>query len=223
MRNKNTIKINFIRHGKTELNERHCYIGVTDAALSANGITEIREKKTKGIYPESQLVFVSPMKRCEETASVIYPYLEQVKIDEFREMDFGSFEGKCYEELKGNLYYRKWIDESRGASPEELIENYGNLSDACENNIILPEGKALFTERVVRGFDKVLKCTVGYNEVSVVVHGGTIMSLLSAYLTDDYYRFMVSCGEGVETSVTYIEDNGNIEISHFSINNWIRA
>ena len=37
-------------------------------------------------------------------------------LPEFTEIDFGEFEGKNYEELKGNDAYQKWID-SGGALP----------------------------------------------------------------------------------------------------------
>ena len=68
MRNENTIKINIIRHGKTLLNEKRCYIGVTDEPLSENGRLEIIQKKEKGIYEDTKVVFVSPMIRAKETA-----------------------------------------------------------------------------------------------------------------------------------------------------------
>ena len=223
MWNKNEVKVNFIRHGKTLLNERHCYIGVTDDSLSEAGMSEILEKKMSGIYPEAERIFVSPMKRCVETATLIYDAKAQVKIDEFREMDFGSFEGKCYDELKDNLYYRKWIDESRGETDKEILSQYSGLSDPEKVGIVLPEKQVDFSRRVIVGFEKALLLSKDAKSLSTVVHGGTIMAILSTYLNDNYYKFMVSPGEGLEASIEYSYDNGNIKISHFSINNWIRA
>ncbi len=54
----------------------------------------LERRKAAGEYPEADLVFVSPMRRCLETAEVLYPGQEPVVIEEFRECDFGLFEGK---------------------------------------------------------------------------------------------------------------------------------
>jgi len=225
MRHRHKVEINFIRHGKTELNEKHCYAGITDSPLSKNGRLGIIEKKNASIYTDSELVFVSPLKRCIETTSIIYPNEKQIVIDDFKEMDFGSFEGKCYEELKNNKYYRKWIDSSRGASVEELKEIYGDdCSDEFSNiDTVLPEDRDEFIKRVLRGFDKTLIKSKGKDKISIVAHGGTIMAIASTYEKSDYYKYMVSCGDGIETEVIYTEENGNIEVSHFSVIDWIRA
>lgn len=222
MRNTNEIKINFIRHGKTELNEKHCYIGVTDSCLSENGKKEIIDKINNSIYPNTDIVFTSPMKRCVETAGLIFTGKKIIVIDEFREMDFGSFEGKCYDELKNNQYYRRWIDESRGASREEIEEAYGHLNDESRD-VILPEDRESFSKRNILGLKKLILNSMDKNTVSVVAHGGTIMAIVSEFSKEDYYKFMVSCAEGIETTVTYINENGNIEISRISVNNWIRS
>lgn len=223
MRIENKIKINIIRHGKTELNEKHCYIGITNAPLSQNGKDEIIAKNKLRIYPSCELLFVSPMRRVKETASIIYPDKEQIEIEEFREMDFGSFEGKNYNELKDNNYYRKWIDESRGISVDELKSKYGEIS--CEtDDVILPEKMSDFTERVLSGIKKVIKSSNNIKEVSIVAHGGTIMALSSMVDNSDFYKYMVSCGEGIETELAYTyKEDGSIEISRFSIHNRIHS
>ena len=59
-----------IRHGKTQGNLEHRYIGSqTDESLCPQGISELKEMH----YPPVQRVFVSPMKRCLETAALLYP------------------------------------------------------------------------------------------------------------------------------------------------------
>ena len=226
MRDKNEIKINIIRHGKTALNEKHCYIGITDEPLSENGRLEIIQKKEKGIYEDTKVVFVSPMIRAKETANIIFPSSIMLEIPEFREMDFADFEGKNYEQLKDNLHYRRWIDESRGIGTAELKELYGDLS----LDVSLPESKEAFTNRVKEGFLKVIgiidKMMLEGNirktdSISIVAHGGTLMAIVNAFSNEDFYQKMVSCGDGIETKVVYNNDNGNIKISRFSSNNRI--
>ena len=63
------MKIIFIRHGQTKGNEEKRYIGRTDESLSQKGIEEIKNR----LYPDADTVWVSPMKRCVETAKIIYP------------------------------------------------------------------------------------------------------------------------------------------------------
>ena len=221
MRLENEIKINIFRHGKTLLNERHCYVGVTDEGLSKNGETEVLEKKEKYDYKNPDTVFISPMKRCINTAEILFPNAEKIVIDELREMDFGSFEGKCYEELKDNIHYRKWIDQSRGMSPKEIEEIYGNRLIQDER-IILPESKEDFSNRVINGIKIIINKSIANNSVTIVAHGGTIMALAGMDKESDYYKYMVGCAEGIEARVLYtVDENGSIEISRVSVVNRI--
>lgn len=214
----NKIKVHIIRHGKTLLNERHCYIGVTDDPLSETGTKEIEDKVKAGIYKDVDKVFSSPMKRAMQTAKIIFKEKAVIAISEFRETDFGSFEGKNYSELKNNLYYRKWIDEAYGSLDKENKGLYENLPNPISNNIILPENNRDVIARVKSGFLKVLEQSEGVEEVAIVAHGGTISALCSSFLDGDFYKYMTACGDGISIDVTYgINDNGTVEISCFSI------
>ena len=100
------IKLWLIRHGKTEGNKLSRYIGTTDEPLCQEG-TEFLHKMD---YPKVQAVYVSPLKRCVQTAEILFPGAEQVVCEQMRECDFGLFEGKNYQELTGNPKYQSWID-----------------------------------------------------------------------------------------------------------------
>lgn len=69
------IKIAMIRHGKTYGNTLGRYIGVTDEPLCEEGKKELEQRTMDTV----ELLFVSPLKRCLETADVLYPYAKQVK------------------------------------------------------------------------------------------------------------------------------------------------
>lgn len=211
------VKVNIIRHGKTSFNERHCYIGITDADLSENGILEIKEKALKAIYPSCEAIFVSPMKRAIQTTEIIFPNKEYKVIQQLKEMDFGSFEGKNYDELKDNLFYRKWIDESRGVEGKEMMEKYENLGNPLDYGVILPESMDKYYDRVLSGFSSILKESKLLSEISIVAHGGTIMAIASALTKEDYYSFMLGCGDGVKAEAAFSEEDGIIKISRFSI------
>ena len=117
------MEVIFIRHLPTPGNEKKQYIGRTDEALSHRAVTSFRKKRemylknlkeTDGesisFYPPAEMIVASPMKRCVQTAELIYPGQKIVTEPELRECDFGRFEGKTYEELKGDPAYIAWLE-----------------------------------------------------------------------------------------------------------------
>lgn len=182
-RTENKIGLVLVRHGAVEGNTEHRYIGRTDVALSREGRRQLQREK--GAYPSAQYLFSSPMRRCVETAEILYPAQRIIQIPEWMEIDFGRFEGKNYQELQSDKEYQAWID-SGGTLP-------------------FPEGESRegFTVRCGLGFDRLCsflqeqKCLEKQGCLSVaVVHGGTIMALLSSFCGGDYFSYQVKNGEG---------------------------
>ena len=87
MRNRTEIKVtlSLLRHGATPANREHRYLGKTDEALSEEGRAELLLKKKE--IP-AELLLVSPMLRCRQTAEILFPGRAQVQIPEWTEMDF---------------------------------------------------------------------------------------------------------------------------------------
>ncbi|WP_281085948.1 histidine phosphatase family protein [Eubacterium ruminantium] len=180
------INIYLIRHGKTKENEEKRYVGITDTPLSDTGREKIAKNKENGIYPaDPDIIFVSPMKRCMETAEIIYPGREKVYVYDFKEINFGLFEGKNYQELNGDKRYQEWID-SNGKAP-------------------FPEGESLegFSERIMKGFEFLKDyCRDFYTNsqdsderiVAVVAHGGTVMAIKSSVEGGEYFDHMIDNG-----------------------------
>ena len=181
------VKITWIRHGMTRANEEHRYLGKTDEPLSEKGIRFLQEKKKKSFFNAPEFLYASPMKRCVQTAEILFRR-KPVLIPEWKEMDFGQFEGKNYEELKDNPDYQKWID-SNGTLP-------------------FPNGESQesFRKRSTTGFKRCIEQCLKeeINEVAFVVHGGTIMSVLSSLATKekDYFCWQVKNAEGFLVEVT---------------------
>ena len=76
------MKCVLIRHGKTAGNLAGRYIGCrTDEPLCPEGIAQLRE----GRYPAVERVFASPLRRCRETARLLYPAMEMEIVEDFRE------------------------------------------------------------------------------------------------------------------------------------------
>lgn len=96
-----------IRHGETAGNQKQRYIGRrTDEPL----LPQSQEVLKQLDYGEPQAVYASPMLRCTQTASILFPGKPLNIIDELAECDFGEFENKNYLELDGNANYQAWID-----------------------------------------------------------------------------------------------------------------
>ncbi|MDE5582727.1 MAG: histidine phosphatase family protein [Ruminococcus sp.] len=168
--------VNFIRHGKTLGNIQKKYIGKTDEELCEEGIKCLKNMK----YPPCDVIFSSPLKRCLQTAEIIYPHKKIIVSENFRECDFGDFEGKNYAELSKNPYYQKWID------------SMGKMT--------FPNGEnpLYFKERCVSEFLNSVKKAEKNSTFSFVVHGGTIMAIMEKFCVPEknYYDWQVKNGHG---------------------------
>ena len=167
-----------IRHGKTEGNKLARYIGTTDEPLCQEG-TDFLKKMD---YPEVQDIYVSPLKRCVQTAEILFPGKPVHIIEELAECDFGEFENKNYKELEGNAKYQAWID-SNGTLP-------------------FPGGESRegFKYRSLTGFQKAVTQCIRKNvdTAALVIHGGTIMNIMEEYADRHrpFYEWHVKNGGG---------------------------
>ena len=107
------MEVYFIRHGGTKGNTQHRYVGRTDEEILPEAWTELEKTgKTLGLM---DYIFVSPYVRCIQSAEALFGKSQELQgktevIENFREMDFGAFEYKNYQELNGNPDYQRFID-----------------------------------------------------------------------------------------------------------------
>lgn len=176
-----------IRHLKTPGNEKRQYIGSTDEELSEQEVLNFKQKYKIDSYPQVEQVIVSPMKRCIQTAELIYPEVQIQQESLLKECDFGIFEGKTYEELKDRAEYQAWLDSG--------------------GTIAFPEGEEQkeFRSRCVRGMLRQVDrlCKENVESAAFVVHGGTIMAALEQLAEDqkDFYHWQVENGGGYSMHV----------------------
>ena len=185
------MRVVFIRHLCTPGNEKRQYIGRTDEVLSEQAVEEFRqrqEKSTGGLYPSAQYIVASPLKRCIQTAGLIYPGMEIVTEPMLRECDFGEYERKTYEELKNEPEYIRWM-ESGGMTAFPGGEEQTSFRRRC-------------VDGVKRWIARLLED--GADSAAVVVHGGTIMAVLSELAEDkhEFYHWQVENGGGYVAEVT---------------------
>lgn len=191
MWNQPEIKINLtlIRHGKTPSNKEHRYLGVTEEALSEDGRKQLEILAEKDILRKPWLLFISPMLRCQESAGILFPGKKAYPIEEWREMNFGAYEGKNYEDLKNDSYYQKWID-SNGTLPFPEGESQQEYIKRCHRGLLTAT--------------KIIQKEIAENQmtesqprnITAVVHGGTIMALLHILAGGNYFDYQVKNGGG---------------------------
>lgn len=164
----------FIRHGETSENKGGIY-GSPDTSLSKRGKEQIHRasKLLKDI--SFDVVYISPLKRTIETSNILG--LEGILEPRVKEINFGIFEGKTYEEIKRDF-------------PEE--------TDAWTNDHInyrIPKGESLMDlyKRTSNFLEEVVEED---RDVIVVTHEGVIKCALCWVFdnVEHFFRFKVDNG-----------------------------
>ncbi|MBR1752221.1 MAG: histidine phosphatase family protein [Ruminococcus sp.] len=181
-------RLELIRHGITSANLEGRYIGTTDTPLCEEGTMELYKKLDEYEYPYIQRVYCSPLKRCRQTAAILYPNAPIMEIGELREMDFGKFENMKADELLDNADYKKFMQGGMDTPP--------------------PDGEPMSSviERCYTALAKILANMMneGLTNCAVVTHGGIIMNMLSCFGMPKIPPAELSCdfGEGFEILIS---------------------
>lgn len=164
------MRIYLLRHGETQYNAERRYQGRSDVPLSEEGRKKI---KPTGFTPDC--VWVSPMTRARQTADILFPNSPQYCVEDFREMNFGIFEGKNYLDMREDALYRAWVDSG--------------CLERCPDG----ECKQEFAQRTCRAFDKLLtrQFALGQTQTVIVAHGGTQMAIMEQFAVPhrDYFEW----------------------------------
>ncbi len=209
-RTKDQMMLALIRHGETKANAQRRYLGKTDEPLSERGIRVLQFYKEQGLYPQADYLFASPMKRCVETAGILYPMAKPVLIPEWEEIDFGQFEYRNYEELKNEASYQRWLD-SNGALDFPGGESRQAFIARCRIGF----------QRMYRVLRQAQRESLPDTEkepvrVSVIAHGGTIMALLSSCgkgsCQKGYFDYQAANGRGYLCRAEVCNPNAETEI-----------
>lgn len=250
-------RILLIRHGMTQGNKEHRYVGTTDEGLLPESVEQLRSmrefwqeqvlsKDRTGILCDRPVfvgnstvnlceesvknvvgnltVYVSPYLRAKQTADILFPDAKQVEIVEFAECRFGAFEYKNYAELNGNPDYQRFIDsggttafpggESRAEFTERMMRGFDKMLADVEEKQRLTQDSGNLNESKTR---KMLTETESVQPYTIVVvaHGGTIMALMDQLSEPhkDYFDWQVKPGEGV-AGVLQVNEDRNVVITN---------
>ena len=151
--------IYLIRHGKTQANEKHLYCGSTDLPLSEAGREELQ-----GVHYDIKNVrfLTSGMKRTEETLKILFGDVPYEVDPRFREIDFGVFEMRSYDQLKDTPEYQAWLTGDNEANIPPLGESAMQMK-----------------KRVLEAFSEIQEDTC------IITHGGVIATIMAAYFPEE--------------------------------------
>ncbi len=175
------MRLVLIRHGRTRANEEHLYCGSTDLPLSENGRRELETLRNSFSYPAAEgfRFFTSGQLRTEQTLELIYGPKDHLSLPGIREMDFGRFEMRSYEQLKNDGDYLAWIGG----------DNEANLAPGGESGFLM-------RERVL----KVARTILDAGEDAVVIsHGGPIAAIMDDLFPEEgknRYEWQPENGKG---------------------------
>ena len=174
-------RLTLIRHGLTEGNVRRWYYGALDLPLCEAGADALREAAAAGLYPPigQAKILTSGLLRTEQTLRLLYGDVPHEVWPDLREISFGIFEGKSYDELNGRADSQAFID-SGGEAP-----------------VPGGESRAQFAARCVRAGMRLMELSA-VSDCALVAHGGTIMALMEKYArpAGGYFDFQVGNAQG---------------------------
>jgi alpha-ribazole phosphatase len=181
-----------IRHAQPR-EEAHgrCY-GTLDIGLSARGLRHARHLARTLDRIDLAAIYSSPRQRALETAAALGQFHELAPIvdDRLREIDFGDFEGRTYEEiaLSHPYLYRQWMETPT------LVE--------------FPRGES-YTKLRMRALAALQSIRAGHpgEAVVIVAHGGVLRAMLAHCLAiPDNAIFRIDQSYGAISIIDWIDD-----------------
>jgi len=169
-------KLILIRHGETDLNRQRRYCGFTDIDLNRKGKDQAKNLSIRlnkfctklGILRNEEKihkVYSSDMKRTFHFAKIIFKNMPVKKLSEFREMNFGVFEGMTHQEV-----LKKY---------PEIYSNW--LSNPFDSAIPKSESLNDFRKRVLKIFKKIASLNDN-KTLAIVTHAGPIRMIINDIL-----------------------------------------
>ncbi len=153
-----------IRHGETDGESSIRFHGVADVPLSDRGRAHMRDASRKLRQEVFDLVVASTLQRSWEGAQIVAGGAPVRLETNFREVDFGRWEGLTAQEIEESdpVLYKEWQEK------KSVFDFPGG------------EIRAAYRARVLRGLDRIEKSGAACS--LLVVHKGTIRTIVQHLL-----------------------------------------
>ena len=149
-----------VRHGETEGQSSIRYYGATDIPLSDLGREQVRRAGERLAGEVFEVVYTSSLSRASESARMLAPD-RPIRVEaDFREVDFGRWEGLTREEI--------------AVRDPELFDVWQR--DLARFDYPGGEPRAEFRARIARGLDRLRES--GASSALVVAHKGVVRTLV---------------------------------------------
>jgi alpha-ribazole phosphatase/probable phosphoglycerate mutase len=187
-----------IRHAEPDAAVHgRCY-GSLDASLSQAGREQAARIGERLAVEPFAAMYSSPRRRAIETAEAIATHhrLDVITVPDFRELDFGDFEGRTYDEIAATHpeLYRQWME-----TPTEVR---------------FPNGES-FAQMRVRVLDECRVILARHHDqtVGIVAHGGVIRIILADALgIPDANIFRIAQRYGSLNLIRYFDAYPSVEL-----------
>lgn len=176
-------RIVLVRHGETTGESSVRFHGATDVPLSDEGRAQMRAAGKQMLRETFDLVVASPLRRSWEAASILSGGSPVRLEPDFREIDFGRWEGLTREEI--------------AARDPELAAQWDQQGLAFD----FPGGetRAGFRERTLAGLERLQGSGAG--RILVVAHKGTVRTIVEALTGETLASDEPALGEVVGISL----------------------
>ncbi|MBQ1685598.1 MAG: histidine phosphatase family protein [Clostridia bacterium] len=178
------MKLTLIRHGVTEGNMKKLYYGSTDIPLLPCSEMKLRRMAEGGGYPAAAHYYTSGMLRTEQTFRALYGDKPHEVLRDMREIDFGDFEMKTYQELCNTEAYQRWITGD-------------NEANVCPNG----ESGDQVTRRALRSLAPLI---AREEDCVVITHGGVIGGLMQHWFLAVNGRYMFTPEPGTGFTIEFV-------------------
>ena len=126
-------------------------------------------------YTANTVFITSGMKRTEETLQLLFGDVPHKTDIRFKEINFGIFEMKSYNELKDTAEYQQWI----------AGDNHTNIPPKGESGLQMEH-------RVLKAFEEI---KISGKDTIIITHGGVIAAIMVHYFKERsrIIEIMLSC------------------------------
>jgi alpha-ribazole phosphatase len=204
------VELYLVRHGLTLWNVQKKYLGHTDLGLLENKKWQLDELRTELKQMPFDHVFSSDLRRCQETITYIYPDSSFDLEPRLREINFGEWEGKTYDELKYEGRYSGWLNNWEEAAPpngETGIDFKARINSFLED-VLQKQGKQFTSSENQHQSNKKKSTNIEdkVKKILIVTHGGVIRHILSRFNPEHtFWQWKITHGKGYHLSLTWQE------------------
>ncbi|WP_404346434.1 histidine phosphatase family protein [Sutcliffiella horikoshii] len=184
------VDLYLIRHWITDWNRDKRYLGHTDQDILLDGINELDVLKKELQSLSFDTIYSSDLIRCQRTLEYLHLRHSPNLDPRIREMNFGVWEGKKYEDLKEDPCYQKWLDnwELHSTPSGESGQMFQQRVDAFVSEMLnrdklsLEKASILVMTHggVIRYMLRKFKATNSFWESPAVTHGRGLLLRLVA-------------------------------------------